>query len=147
MPISTIKSYTLVFVQFLCIGLILITGPIFPANIFLLIIELAGVALGIWAIAVMGIGRFNIVPDPKEGSRLVTRGPYKIIRHPMYLSLLLFTLPLVIADFSWWRSVFWLVLLIDLVLKLNYEETLLEKKLDGYREYRRHSYKLIPFIY
>ncbi len=147
MPISTIKSYTLVFVQFLCIGLILITGPVFPANIFLLIIELAGVALGIWAIAVMGIGRFNIVPDPKEGSRLVTRGPYRLIRHPMYLSLLLLTLPLVIDTFTIWRAAIWLMLFADLVLKLNYEEALLEKKLDGYSEYKHRSYKLIPFIY
>lgn len=147
MPLSTIKSYTLVFVQFLCIGLILITGPIFPSNIFLLIIELSGVVLGIWAIAVMGIGRFNIVPDPKEDSHIVTRGPYKMIRHPMYLSLLLFTLPLLIADFTIWRAAFWLLLLVDLILKLNYEETLLEKKLAGYSEYKQQSYRLIPFIY
>lgn len=147
MPLSTIKSYTLVFVQFLSIGLILITGPIYSANIFLLIIELSGAMLGIWAILSMGIGKFNIIPDPKEGSHIVTRGPYRLIRHPMYLSLLLFTLPLVIADFSWWRGIFWLVLLIDLILKLNYEETLLEKKLDGYSEYKRNSYRLIPFIY
>jgi protein-S-isoprenylcysteine O-methyltransferase Ste14 len=148
MPNSAIfKSYTLVFVQFLCIAMIFITGPIFPANIFLLIVEISGVTLGIWAILSMGIGRFNIVPDPKEGSHIVTRGPYKIIRHPMYLSLLLLTLPLVISDFSWWRGLFWLVLLIDLILKLSYEETLLEKKLDGYSEYKRRSYRLIPFIY
>ena len=147
MPLSTIKSYTLVFVQFLCIGLILITGPVLPTNLLLLAIELSGAALGIWAILSMGIGRFNIIPDPKEGSGLVTRGPYRLIRHPMYLSLLLLTLPLIVADFIWWRGLFWLLLLIDLILKLNYEETLLEKKLDGYSEYRRHSYRLIPFIY
>ncbi len=141
------KSYTLVFVQFLSIGLILATGPVFPANIFLLLIEISGATLGIWAILSMGIGKFNIIPDPKENSQLNTRGPYRLIRHPMYLALLLFTLPLVIADFSWWRGVSWLVLLIDLVLKLNYEEALLDKKLDGYREYQQQSYRLIPFIY
>lgn len=144
---NKLKSYTLVFVQFLSIGLILITGPVFPANVLLLIIELAGISLGTWAIVVMGIGRFNIIPDPKEGSHIVTRGPYRLIRHPMYLALLLFTLSLLIADFTWWRGLFWLTLLIDLVLKLNYEEILLEKKLDGYSEYKRHSYRLIPFIY
>lgn len=147
MPLSTFKSYTLVFVQFLSIGLILVTGPVLPPDISLLIIELVGAALGIWAVLSMGIGRFNIVPDPKDGSRLVTRGPYRLIRHPMYLALLLLTLPLIIADFTWWRGMFWLALLIDLVLKLNYEETLLEKKLDGYIEYKRRSYRLIPFIY
>ena len=141
------KSYTLVFVQFLSIGLILITGPVLPANIFLLLIEISGAALGIWAILSMGIGKFNIIPDPKEDSKLHTRGPYSLIRHPMYLALLLFTLPLVISDFTWWRGLFWLVLFIDLILKLNYEEALLEDKLDGYKEYKQVSYRLIPFIY
>ena len=41
----------------------------------------------------------------------------------------------------------WLVLLADLLLKLNYEEGLLAVRLTGYREYQRQSYRLIPFVY
>lgn len=144
---SSIKSYTLVFVQFLSLGVIFFSGPVFPAHVALLAVELSGAALGIWAIMSMGVGRFNIVPDPREDSEVVTRGPYKMIRHPMYLALLLMTLPLITDNFSVWRAVVWILLLIDLVLKLNYEETLLEKQLDGYREYKHRSYRLIPFVY
>ena len=65
----------------------------------------------------------------------------------MYLALLSATLPLLAADFSIVRAVIWLVLLIDLLFKLNYEEAMLTILLEGYSEYKQKSYRLIPFIY
>jgi len=144
---NILKSFTFVIIQFACLGLIAITGPIFPGNKLLLTVELLGLALGIWAVFVMGIGNFNVTPDPLKSSRLVTRGPYRFIRHPMYLALLLVTLPLVATEFSVLRLAIWLALFIDLVVKLNYEEGILMTRLEGYRDYRQRSYRLIPFIY
>lgn len=144
---NSIRSLAFVLVQFLALGLILVTGPIPPANPVLMLIEFAGLALGLWAVVAAGIGNFNVTPDPVRGGRLFRGGPYRLIRHPMYLALLLTTLPLVIADFSALRVFLWLVLLVDLVLKLSYEEGLLAAQLEGYREYMRGTYRLIPFVY
>ena len=141
------KSFTFVIIQFSCLGLIAITGPLLPGNKLLLAVELLGIALGIWAVVTMGIGNFNVTPDPLKSSRLVTQGPYRFIRHPMYLALLLVTLPLVTTKFSLLRLAIWLALLIDLVVKLNYEEGMLTAQLEGYRDYKQQSYRLIPFIY
>ena len=141
------KSPFFVIVQFLCLGLIAVTGPWFPDNVLMLAVELLGVGLGVWAIFTMGLGNFNVTPDPLASSHLVTSGPYRLIRHPMYLALLLVTLPLIAAQFSILRAAFWLVLLVDLLVKLNYEEGLLTARLEGYREYKQNSYHLIPFIY
>ena len=141
------KSFTFVFIQFACLGLIALTGPLFPDNILLLLVELLGLIIGVWAVLTMGPGKFNITPDPLASSRLVTRGPYGLIRHPMYLALLLVTLPLVASYFSWVRLAIWLVLLVDLLFKLNYEEGLLTARLQGYGEYKQKSYRLLPFIY
>jgi len=141
------KSIIFVLVQFGTLGLIFLTGPLYPSNQWLMLVEAAGFVLGVWAVLAMGLGNFNITPDPVQRGQLVTRGPYGVIRHPMYMALLLVTAPLIIADFSILRGIYWLVLLIDLVLKLHYEEGLLTAKIDGYDEYMKQSYRLIPYIY
>lgn len=142
-----VKSLIFVLIQFACLGLIALTGPLFPSSPALLVIELLGVGLGIWAVFTMRIGNFNITPDPLNHSRLVTSGPYRLIRHPMYLAILLTTLPLIVYSFSPFRLTIWLILFIDLLLKLNYEEILLAAELMGYDRYIKRSFRLIPYIY
>jgi protein-S-isoprenylcysteine O-methyltransferase Ste14 len=144
---SYIKSMSFVLIQFACLGLIALSGTLIPANIALLAIELLGIGLGVWAVLTMRIGNFNITPDPLNDSQLVTSGPYRLIRHPMYLALLLTTLPLIIYSFDLFRFSIWMILFFDLLLKLNYEENLLVLKLVGYDGYIERSYRLIPYIY
>ena len=95
----------------------------------------------------MRIGNFNITPDPLKTSVLVITGPYQLVRHPMYLALLLTTLPLVVNSFSLVRFFVWIILLVNLLLKMDYEEDLLSEKLAGYRKYAGESYKIIPYLY
>jgi protein-S-isoprenylcysteine O-methyltransferase Ste14 len=140
-------GFIFVAVQFVSLYLIASTGPLLPASPLLFIIELAGLALGLWAILAMGLGNFNISPEIKEGSLFVQSGPYKFIRHPMYSALLLTTLPLVIAEPSSLRWAYWFLLLIDLVLKLTHEEKLLLATHPQYASYRRASARLIPFVF
>lgn len=140
-------SILFVFVQFLCLAVIGLTGPIFANPLLLLLIELSGLVLGIWAVLVMRIGHFNISPEPFTWSKMVSRGPYRIIRHPMYLALLITTLPLVISYFSSLRLVFWFILLADLVFKMGYEEGLLQKQFPEYRQYQEQTARILPGIY
>ena len=80
-------------------------------------------------------------------SRLVTHGPYRFIRHPMYATLLLGSLALVLNSPTPLRVAVWIVLLADLVLKLNYEERLLVKSFPDYVAYQKTSKRLVPLIY
>jgi protein-S-isoprenylcysteine O-methyltransferase Ste14 len=144
---DTFKSYTFVLVQFVCLGIFLFSGSLIPSNYLLITIEVFAVVLAIWAVLTMRIGTFNVRPNIKPGSNLVTRGPYKFIRHPMYSSVLLATLPLILNRFSLLRCAVWLVLVADLILKLRFEEQLLCKAFVDYQSYMQRTKRLIPFIY
>ncbi|MCH7587382.1 MAG: isoprenylcysteine carboxylmethyltransferase family protein [Chloroflexi bacterium] len=140
-------SLIFVFIQFLLIGLIFSTGPNTPMNLYLLILEFLAIVLGIWAVLAMGLGNFNITPDVKADGRLITAGPYRLIRHPMYTSILVATGVLVIDSFTVARFVIWIILLVDLLLKIKYEEGLLMQFLEGYSAYMDRSARIIPFLY
>ena len=144
---SRVLSYSFVIVQFVCIGAIAITGPVLASSPFLLLTEILGINMGLWAIWTMRIGNFNITPDAKPSARLVTHGPYHYIRHPMYLALLLTTLALVIDQFSILRLTIWLALLANLLLKLIYEEKLLTRQDSDYSRYAERTKRLVPFIF
>jgi protein-S-isoprenylcysteine O-methyltransferase Ste14 len=140
-------AYTLVVIQFICLGAILLTGPLIAQNPVWLAVEVAAGVLALWALISARVGNFNITPTVRSGAELITRGPYRFIRHPMYASLLLVCLALVADAPAWWRWALWLVLAADLVVKLRYEERLLTGHFPGYAEYRRQTKRLVPFVY
>jgi len=140
-------SYGTVFIQFLFLGIIAFTGPLIPQSPAGILILFMGVFLGLWAILTMQIGNFNIVPDVPHNGKMVARGPYKYIRHPMYSAVLLVALSLVLNHFTLLRMILWLVLLADLIIKMTYEEKLLSKHYREYSQYQQQTRKLIPFIY
>jgi len=136
----------LVSIQVISILLILVTGWPFASYIPLLIIQIAGGILGVWAIAIMGRTNTNITPLVKQSAILVTNGPYAFIRHPMYSAVLLTIWPLIIDQYSLFRLTIGLVLTIDLIVKLLFEESLLRQHFAGYEIYMRETKRLIPFI-
>lgn len=138
-------SYVLVALQFCCLIFILITTPVKFTAIGLILLVLAS-GLLIWSVAAMSKSRLRILPDPAAKAKLVTAGPYKHIRHPMYTSLILGTLGLVLIHPTWERIATWLLLIFVLMVKLNYEEALLGRKFPEYAAYKRRSYMLFPYL-
>lgn len=143
---NSFQSYLLVTIQFLCLGGLVITGPLLASGAIALGLELLGFALGVWAIVTMKLPNLNILPDIRAGSRLVTHGPYRYIRHPMYTALLLVTLALVLDAFSLKRLILWITLAIDLWVKLVYEERLLARHFGNYEDYRQRTKRILPFL-
>ena len=145
--IFSTRSFILVTVQFLCLGFLLSTGPPVAHRIGFMIIELFSIILAMWAILIMRAGKLNVFPELRTGARLITHGPYRLIRHPMYLSVILFGLSLTLNFFTWFRLGVWIVLCIDLLLKIRYEERLLVSGIPDYEAYIRSTKKLLPFLY
>ena len=147
MTADKIKARVLVFIQLICIIFIFASGSSLAHGFLLLFPEIAGIVIGIWALTAMGIGNINISPLVKQAAVLVTRGPYKLIRHPMYLAVLLVIWPLIIDHFSLLRITAGFILTIDLTIKMLFEEGLLKKQFQEYQSYMRTTKRLIPFIF
>jgi len=137
----------LVFFQFFSLFFIMFSGPIFPGGLILSGIQAFAVFLGFWAVFTMRIGHFNITPIPVKNAVLVESGPYKVVRHPMYLSIFLFVIPELIGGFSTIRLLFFIMLLVTIGFKVSYEEKQLQIKLNGYTDYIKRSFRVIPFLY
>lgn len=116
----------------------------FPAFTWLL----AGgaLALAVWTLRHNRMGNFNIHPAPKLGGVLVTSGPYRWIRHPMYTTVLLGA-----AALGWMSDTalawpVWVALALVLLFKLTMEERWLQERYPNYDAYKRVSKRLLPWI-
>jgi len=141
-------SKILVFLQFFIIFLMIL--PLGEKTSYLEIgmgITLFGLLVGALALKSNTLGNFNIRPDIKESCTLVTDGIYGYIRHPMYLSVLLMMLGIAVVYYSNYELILWTLLVLVLLVKLLYEESLWECHSSEYRAYRERTKRLIPFIF
>ena len=141
------KGKRLVFIQF---GLIIMLA-LFPDDINVdPALEYSGIAMLAVGLVLLfagfkGLGKsLTANPVPNEEGVLVTTGIYSIVRHPIYLGLLIITLGLVVSSGVWSQIIVWAALVMLLTYKMRWEETLLSKKYKGYAQYMATVPALIP---
>ncbi len=84
----------------------------------------------------------------EAGQQVVSTGPYRVVRHPMYAGAWLMLLATPIALGSWWGIPVGILLCASLVVRLLDEERFLSASLPGYDAYRQNVRKrLIPGIW
>ncbi len=139
--------YLLVTFQLSALGYIALSGSLFSKTWYGLLIELSGVALAVWAVAIMR-SNANVAPIPKVNGILITKGPYKIIRHPMYTAQVMAVFPLVLEHNTPYRVAALIILMITLLYKLHYEEKRLISHFgQPYKDYQKSSKRILPFVY
>ena len=80
--------------------------------------------------------------------RVISSGPYALVRHPMYAAALVMLLGIPIALGSWWGVLVVIALVPALVWRLIDEERFLARNLPGYVEYQHTvPYRLMPLIW
>lgn len=84
----------------------------------------------------------------QENQKVIDTGLYGIVRHPMYSATLLLFLAMPLVLGSVYSFVIFLAYPFIIAKRIQGEEILLEKELNGYREYKEKvKYRLIPFIW
>lgn len=108
----------------------------------------AGIALAIWARWILG-ANWSANPTIKEGHELITRGPYRFVRHPIYTGLLLALFgSQVLAAGRVCDLIIYAVIVIGLHFKSKVEEGfMLQTFPQAYPEYRRRTKAIIPFVW
>jgi protein-S-isoprenylcysteine O-methyltransferase Ste14 len=144
---NKLLEYILVTGQFAGIFLIAILIHFSSLPKASIILAILGVAFGGWAILVMKLGNFHVLPRPVSRSELVKSGPYRYIRHPMYTTVLLVSAALIAGDFSFVKLGIGILLAFCLLIKLEYEENLLVKRFPEYESYKGITKRLIPCVW
>jgi protein-S-isoprenylcysteine O-methyltransferase Ste14 len=96
-----------------------------------------GVVLGAWALRALG-SSMTAMPVPKDDARLVQEGPYRHLRHPIYVAGTLFFGGLSLV-FSVYGLVLTVVLALFWIAKARKEERHLGERFPEYADYRRRT--------
>ncbi len=116
------------------------------------IVVLADVLVVLGLAAVFSVFRENSFTSATievgKGQRVVTTGPYAVVRHPMYAGALVMVFAMPVALGSLVALIATLPMLAAIVSRLLDEERYLSVELPGYVEYRRHTrYRLVPLLW
>jgi protein-S-isoprenylcysteine O-methyltransferase Ste14 len=89
----------------------------------------------------------SLLPRPPERGKLVAKGAYRLVRHPIYSGLFFAALGWGVWLRSWPTIGYALILFVVHDLKARREERWLREKFPGYEGYQKRVRRLIPFVY
>jgi len=139
-------SYALVTAQFAIIIAMALLGRGIVSSVPGLVIFTLGLAVGFWALGHNRLGNFNIRPDIKEGCDMVSGGPYRFVRHPMYTSVLGMMAGILVSTPTWTEILLFMLLVGVLTAKARREEKLWCVHHPGYASYRSRTGMFLPFL-
>ena len=104
---------------------------------------IAGMAFSVYSVTHLG-KNFSIIPQARN---LVQSGPYKFVRHPLYLGELISSAGLVLAAVTFSMILYFVCLVICQVYRALQEEKILTNVFPEYHNYRSKTARFLPGIY
>lgn len=117
-----------------------LSSPLYLASLLLLI---AGIVFSICALLVLGRS-ISLIPAAR---RLVTRGPYALVRHPLYLGEMVAVAGIALQHLSLWALLLFGVIGAFQLLRMKYEERVLSQGFPEYKDYMARTARLVPGVY
>ena len=114
---------------------------------WMLVVCCIGFVIAMWTLFHNKIGNFGIYPEPREEAIMVTSGPYEMVRHPMYLALIILMVGGAIYNNGLSNYAGMVMAVVSVVLKAIKEERILVNHFEGYAEYRQRTKMIIPRLF
>jgi len=143
--LRTISLAALLLMALALVGLV-VRGAFFSSQPVAIMAEVAAVALMVWARLTFGSRSFHAAANPTAGG-LVTTGPYRFIRHPIYTAVCLFGWTGVLAHWSLINVLLGALLLVGAVARMLCEERLIIEVYPEYRAYAQASKRMVPYVF
>ena len=109
-------------------------------------IQVAAASLMVWARVTFGRRSFHATANPTAGG-LVTNGPYRYLRHPIYSAVLYFLWAGIAVHLSVAHVIVALVATAGLAVRMLAEETLIIGKYPEYAGYAGRTRRVVPFLF
>jgi len=119
---------------------------LFSSQPVVILAQLGALGLLIWARVTFGLRSFHVVANPTQGG-LITRGPYRVVRHPIYAAVSLFTVAGAAGNLSWIAAGLSGLVVASSLARIFCEEALLPGQYPEYREYSSRTWRMIPFVF
>jgi len=117
----------------------------FPKSVFWIGIGISAFGFVFFLIGVFTLGKsLSLYPSPSPKSKLMTRGVFRYIRHPVYTGLLLFLFGISLAFAGLAKFVLFVAAVILFSQKADYEESRLILKYPEYEDYKTQTGKFFP---
>jgi protein-S-isoprenylcysteine O-methyltransferase Ste14 len=121
-------------------------GVLFTAQPVAIALQLMAVGLMVWARVTFGRRSFHAAANPTAGG-LVTTGPYRIIRHPIYTAACLFGWGPIVVYPSLISVALGILLLLGALVRMICEEQAVQQRYPEYVEYARVTKRMVPYLF
>lgn len=125
---------------------LLLGHALFSTSPLTITVQALAVGLMLWARVTFGRRSFHAAANPTQGG-LVTTGPYRFVRHPIYTAVCLFCWAGILANPTVLSVGAGAILLVGSILRMLAEERLLVERYPEYRRYAATTKRMVPYVF
>jgi protein-S-isoprenylcysteine O-methyltransferase Ste14 len=146
-PVGRLRAASVAAFALMVLGIVLemIGGTLIARSAAAIAVQGAAVCLMLWARVTFGRRSFHAAADPTAGG-LVTTGPYRFVRHPIYAAVIYFVWAGALDHGSLPAAGAAVLVTAGAVLRMLAEEHLLVGRYPAYAEYKARTARVVPYV-